>query len=88
VLNAFVDSTMADLSRAELAAWLCLYRDTRPNGEARASFDDIARRAGIDRRSVARALGKLKARKMLRVVRRGGRDRGPSTYRVFPYPME
>lgn len=88
ILNAFVDSTMADLTRAELAVWLCLYRDTKSNGEARASLDDIARRAGMDRRSATRAVGRLKRRKMLKTVRRGGLNEGPSTYAVFPFPME
>lgn len=88
VLNAFVDGGMAGLSRSELAAWLVLYRDTRPDGTARASLDDIARRAGIDRQTASRAVGRLARRKMLQVIRRGGLNRGPSTYRVFPYPME
>ncbi len=29
VLNAFVDCTMADLTRAEIAVWMVLYRDMR-----------------------------------------------------------
>src|SRR5690606_7337784 len=45
VLNGFVDAGMAGLTRAELAAWLVLYRDTR-NGTASTSIADIARRAG------------------------------------------
>lgn len=88
VLNAFVDTSMANLMRSELAVWLVLCRDTKPDGTARASFDDIARRAGIDRRSVTRAIGTLKRKKLLQVVRKGGLNRGPSTCRVFPYPME
>jgi hypothetical protein len=36
VLNAFVDFALADLSRAEVAVWLVLYRDTR-DGTARTS---------------------------------------------------
>jgi DNA-binding MarR family transcriptional regulator len=87
-LNAFVDSGMADLSRAELAVWLALFRDTKSNGTARASLDDIARRGGMDRQTASRAVGKLAARKMLQVLRRGGLNHGPSVYRVFPYPME
>jgi DNA-binding MarR family transcriptional regulator len=88
ILNAFVDQGMSDLSRSELAVWLILYRDTRPNGTARASLIDLARRAGIDRQTAARAIGRLAGRKMLQVLRRGGLNRGPSTYRVFPYPMK
>ncbi|HKM52020.1 MAG TPA: hypothetical protein VJY33_01350 [Isosphaeraceae bacterium] len=88
VLNAFVDSGMADLSRAELALWLVLYRDTKPGGTARASLADIAHRAGIDRQTASRAVGRLTHRKMLQVLRRGSLKDGPSSYRVFPFSME
>ena len=88
ILNAFVDGGMGGLSRAELAVWLILYRDTKRDGTARASLDDLARRAGIDRQTASRAVGRLARRKMLQVIRRGGLNRGPSVYRIFPYPME
>ena len=88
LLNAFVDSGMADLSRAELAVWLILYRDTQRNGVARASLDDLARRGGMNRQTASRAVGRLARRKMLQVIRRGGLNTGPSAYRVFPFPME
>ena len=88
VLNAFVDGGMSDLKRAELAVWLILFRDTKPDGTARASLDDLARRGGFDRQTASRAVGSLARRKMLQVTRRGGLNRGPSTYRIFPYPME
>jgi hypothetical protein len=79
---------MADLIRAELAVWLALYRDTKRDGTARASLADLARRAGIDRQTASRAVGRLARRKMLQILRPGGLNRGPSTYRVFPNPME
>jgi hypothetical protein len=88
MLNALVDSSMADLSRAELAVWLILYRDTKRDGSARTSVDDLARRAGNDRRNVLRALKRLQDRRMLQVLRQGGLNRGPSSYRVFPFTME
>jgi DNA-binding MarR family transcriptional regulator len=87
-LNAFVDRGMADLTRAELAVWLILYRDTKPNEDVRTSLDDLGRRGGMDRQTASRAVGRLVRRKMLQVLRRGGLNRGPSVYRVFPYPME
>ncbi len=85
LLNAFVDTGMADLSRAELAVWLILYRDTKRDGTARASLDDLARRGGMNRQTASRAVGRLARRKMLQVLRRGGLNCGPSTYRVFPF---
>ena len=72
ILNAFVDTGMAELSRAELAVWLALYRDTGRDGTARASLDDLARRGGMDRQTASRAVGRLARRKMLQVIRRGG----------------
>ena len=86
MLNAFVDSGMADLSRAELAVWLILYRDTRRDGTARASLDDLARRGGMNRTTAIRALKRLRGRQMLQVLKRGGLNRGASHYRVWPPP--
>jgi DNA-binding MarR family transcriptional regulator len=85
LLNAFVDTGMVDLSRAELAVWLILYRDTKQDGTARASLDDLARRGGMNRQKASRAVGRLARRKMLQIIRRGGLNCGPSIYRVFPF---
>jgi CRP-like cAMP-binding protein len=87
-LNGFVDVKMADLTRAELAVWLVLYRDTR-DGTARAGVADIARRAGCHRGSVVRAVQSLKARGLIRVVKRGRKNGGTSVYEVcgVPSPM-
>lgn len=87
VLNSFVDCSMADLSRAELATWLVLYRDTR-NGTACTSVDDIGRRAGISKRRTIEAIGKLCRLGLLTRVYRGGLNRGPSLYRVYPMLRE
>jgi DNA-binding transcriptional ArsR family regulator len=87
VLNAFVDFALAELSRAEIAVWLVLYRDTR-EGTARTSYEDLARRAGLNRRSVGRALKWLKGRGLVKVVHRGGLRRGASRYRVRGLPKD
>jgi hypothetical protein len=76
-LNAFVDFAMADLSRAELAVWLTLFRDPKRDGMARASLDDLARRGGMNRQTASRAVGRLARGKMLQIVRRGGLSCGP-----------
>jgi DNA-binding transcriptional ArsR family regulator len=87
VLNAFVDFALADLSRAEIAVWLVLFRDTR-DGTARTSYDDLARRTGLNRRNVGRALRRLERLGLLRVVRRGGLRQGASRYRVRGLPKD
>jgi DNA-binding transcriptional ArsR family regulator len=87
VLNTFVDYTLAELNRAELAVWLVLYRDTR-EGTAQTSYDDLARRAGLNRRNVGRALRRLERRGLVKTVHRGGLRRGVSRYRVRVHPKD
>jgi DNA-binding MarR family transcriptional regulator len=82
-LNAFVDFSLAGLSRADIAVWLTLYRDTR-EGIAHTAYNDLARRAGLNRRNVGRAIRRLEKLGLLEVVRRGGLRRGPSSYRCRP----
>lgn len=82
VLNAFVDVTLAELCRGDIAVWLVLFRDTR-DGTARTSQADIARRAGLSDRGVRNALRRLEQRGLLRCVCRGGLNRGASRYRVL-----
>jgi hypothetical protein len=83
-INAFLDATLRDLDRAEMTVWLLLWRDTKPDGLARASQADLARRAGISDRTVRRALIRLHRRGLVIVVRRGALQAGPSVYRVVP----
>jgi hypothetical protein len=83
ILNAFVDCSLADLTRSEIAVWLILYRDTR-DGTVRGSQSNIARRAGLTVRGVQKALDKLTGRGLVRVIFKGGLNRGPSRYRVEP----
>jgi hypothetical protein len=84
-LNAFVDCSMAGLSRAEALTWLVLWRDTK-NGTVRTSMTDVARRIGTTRRAVVDAVPKLEKRGLLFVVYRGGLKRGMNVYRVHPLP--
>jgi hypothetical protein len=82
VLNAFVDVHLGTLPAAAAKTWLCLYRDTKPDGLARTAVTDLARRAGVHRVTVIRALRLLVERGRLEVARRGGLGRGVSSYRV------
>ena len=81
-INAFLDATMASLRPCERAVWLLLWRDTKPDGLARTSQADLARRAGASGRAVNVAVRELSRRGLLVVVHRGGLSAGPSRYRV------
>jgi predicted transcriptional regulator len=83
VLNTFVDCSLSGLSKAEIATWLCLYRDTR-NGTACTAQTDIAKRAGLSVRAVKYAVQRLLAAGLLVRVYKGGLNQGPSRYRVEP----
>jgi hypothetical protein len=83
VLNNFVDFTLAELSRAEIAIWLILYRDTR-DGTARTGIADLARRAGCAKRNAVRAVQRLEKLGLVKAIHRGGFRRGVSRYRVKP----
>ena len=88
-LNAFADCALADLTGAETKTWLILFRDTKAaTGTARTGQADLARRAGLSRRGVQVALGKLTEKGLVTVARRGRLNAGPSTYRVCPTGTE
>jgi len=87
-LNGFVDFSMRELTRAEIAAWMELFRDTKKSGLVRTSHTDIARRSGTSPRSVVDAMRKLRARGLVTQLRRGNIHTGPSTYRVHPIGKE
>jgi hypothetical protein len=84
LLNRFVDCSLPGLGRAELAVWLLLWRDTKPDGLARTSQADLARRAGVDPRTIKRAVKSLRADGLLAIVSPGGLRQGPAVYRVVP----
>ena len=85
VLNSFVDETLSTLCRGDIAVWLILYRDTR-DGTARTAQSDIGRRSGLSVRGVRKALLRLEKLGLLKIVYRGGLNRGMSRYRVLPLP--
>ena len=87
-LNGFVDFSMRDLTRAEIAAWMVLFRDTKKSGLVRTSHTDMARRSGTSPRSVVNAVHELRKRGLVTQVRRGNIHAGPSTYRVHPIGKE
>ena len=83
LLNAVADFDLAGFTGAETKVWLVLFRDTKAKTDtARTGQVDIARRAGLSERSVRSALVGSRAKGLLRVVRRGRLNAGPSHYRL------
>jgi len=83
VLNNFVDFTMRGLQAADIRVWFVLYRDTK-DGTAATAQTDIARRAGVSVRTVHGSVKRLERLGLLKVIYRGGLNRGSSRYRIVP----
>jgi len=82
-LNAFIDGELPRRTRAELAAWLLLYRHAKPDGIVTASVADLARRAGRDESAMRRALKRLREAGLVDRIKRGTLAGGPSVWRLL-----
>lgn len=87
IMNEFVDFSARLLDTTAQAAWLVLFRETKPNGIACVSHSQIAERIGASRRTVVRAVQHLKDAKLVTVVHRGGLKGGTSSYRIHGAPQ-
>lgn len=81
MLNQFVDQTMRNLTPAERAVWLCLFRHAR-DGRVRVSQTRIAAQCGLSTRTTKRAIAQLIERTLLRRVVRGTVTHGCSEYKI------
>jgi DNA-binding transcriptional ArsR family regulator len=85
MLNNFIDFSMRKLGRSDVTVWFVLFRDAK-DGVSHTGQKDIARRAGLSDRTVRRALDRLGNSGLLDVVKRGGLNRGVSSYRLRAIP--
>ena len=83
MLNAFVDLTAWELKRSELLVWMTIFRDSK-DGIASSSQRNIAKRTGLARKTVERAVASLAECGLLLVVYPGGYRRGTAKYRTRP----
>lgn len=83
LLNAFIDGELPRRTRAELAAWLLLYRHAKPDGIVTASVTDLSRRAGCCESAMRRALKRLRKTGLVERVKRGTLAGGPSVWRLL-----
>jgi hypothetical protein len=86
LLNAFWDEgTARTLTRTEAMVWLALYRHARPDRSVCVSHQTLAKMIGSRRETAYRAVCRLKNKRLLKLVRRGGPNAGPNVYRLRPY---
>lgn len=85
-MNEFIDLSARTVAPTAQAVWFVLFRETKPNGLASISFNQIADLIGLKRRAAMRAVQELEDAKLLTVVKRGRLNAGPSTYRIHGTP--
>lgn len=83
VLNSFADVGAKTVDTTAQACWWILFRETR-EGVATVSHSRIGKCIGMSRHTAMRAIKRLEMAGLLTVVRHGGLNRGPSTYRLHP----
>lgn len=71
LLDDFVDNGIRRLNPSEVAVYLILLRDSKPDGTARAALTDLAARGGLSVRSASRAIQTLIKRGRITVLKPG-----------------
>jgi hypothetical protein len=83
VLNTFVDESARLVSTTAQAVWMVLYRETKPNGLAQVSHNQIAEMIGLKRRATINATQELIAKGLIKVIHRGSATTHEATiYRI------
>jgi hypothetical protein len=86
LLNAFWDEgTARTLPRTAALIWLALWRHARPDRTVRLSFGKLAWMVGTCRQTAIRSVRRLRGERLLKLVKRGGPGRGPSTYKLLSH---
>lgn len=84
-LNAFIDITMAGLTRAEVTTWFAMFRyvDSKKQTVS-VSVRTIAERTGTSFQHVHKAIASLIDKGLLERLKTGGINSGSSVYRLRP----
>ncbi len=85
--NRFIDETLASLPSTAAVLWLTLFRFER-QGVARASLNTLAKRMGVDRKTVDRNMRLLQKHELIKKERQGGIGKGSNEYRLGLLPLE
>lgn len=85
MLNLFVDAGGVDQRPNDWRVWMVLFRDARGN-TVKVSQKYIAERLSVDRKTVGRAIRRLRDAGLVKLVRQGGFRRGSSIYQISSCP--
>lgn len=83
-LCGFVTHGQSKVSPAATSVWLAMFRNSR-NGIAQISIERLADTTGLNERRVRRSLRELVDLSIIEIVKRGGRNQGPTRYRLASF---
>lgn len=86
-LNAFIDNTAKGLKPTEALVWLALFRFAR-DGLATVPKATVAKRLGIDERTVSRSIRTLRKQNLVRIEYHGGKKGECNKYRLAIATLE
>jgi hypothetical protein len=85
--NQFIDEALAGLPPTAAVLWLTLFR-LEKQGVAWASQGTLAKRLGVDEKTVYRNMKILLDKKLVQIARQGGLGQGSNKYRLGLLPLE
>jgi hypothetical protein len=87
IFNQFIDKALAGLPPTASALWLTLFRFEK-QGVAWVSQDALAKRMGVNEKTVYRNMKILLAKELVRIEHHGGLGQGSHKYRLGLLPLE
>lgn len=87
IFNQFIDKTLAGLPPTAAVLWLTLFRFEK-QGVAWVSQDALAKRMGVNEKTVYRNMKILLAKKLVRIEYHGRLGQGSHKYRLGLPPLE
>jgi hypothetical protein len=81
--NWLADRGFQEMQKSEAITYFMLLRDSKPDGTSRAALTDLAKRTGMSRSTIIRAIRSLIEHDDVRIVRRGVPGKA-TLYSIFP----
>jgi hypothetical protein len=88
-IGLFFDKGVAEakLKPSAVAVWAAMWRHAAPDGRVFVAIERLSEATNLSERGVKYALAELKAKRMLKTLKKGGPGRGASVYAMSPIPM-
>lgn len=86
LLNSFVDFGQRQIPSRAVRVWLAMFRKANRNGVVQIGVEEMAKKAGVEDRTIFNALRDLEDAKFIHQTSRGNRNKGVSRFQLLPIP--